>query len=150
MHRGWVLAALVLLLLPGAAIAGMTAVSNLDLEEVTGQTGITLTVAVTVRATSMAWGDSDGFGTYSTAGWVILSSVTMPSVNLSNVTIDAGSDGATSILQIDLGTTNLVQGNLTIGNVIIGTTSTATTQSLGEIRYVGLGVATGAIRLSGH
>jgi len=150
MHRGWVLAALVLLLLPGAAIAGMTAVSNLDLEEVTGQTGITLTVNVTVRATSMAWGDSDGFGTYSTAGWVILSSVTMPSVNLSNVTIDAGSDGTTSILQIDLGTTNLVQGNLTIGNVIIGTTSTATTQSLGEIRYVGLGVATGAIRLSGH
>jgi len=144
------LLAALLVLLPVSAMAGMSAVSDMDLEEVTGQTGITLTMAVTVTATSMAWGDSDGFGTYSTAGWVILSSVTMPSVNLSNVTIDCGSDATTSILQIDLGTTNLIQGNLTIGNVIIGTTASATTQSLGEIRMVGLGVATGAIRISGH
>jgi hypothetical protein len=144
------LLAALLVLIPVSAIAGMSAVSDVDLEEVTGQTGITLTMNVSVSATSMAWGDSDGFGTYSTAGWVILSSVTMPAINLSNVTIDVGSDGTTSILQIDLGTTNLIQGNLTIGNVVIGTTSTATTQSLGEIRMVGLGVSTGAIRISGH
>jgi len=150
LSRLCVIAALVLLLLPGAAMAGMTAVSDFDLEEVTGQTGITITMNVTVVATSMAWGDSDGFGTYSTAGWVILSTVTMPAVNLQGVTIDCGSDGTTSILQIDVGTGNLIQGNLTVGAVIIGTTASASTQSTGEIRMVGLGVRTGAIQLKGH
>jgi len=145
-----VIAALVPLLLPGAAIAGMTAVSDFDLEEVTGQTGITITMNVTVTASSMAWGDSDGFGTYSTQGWVVLSSVTMPSVTLSGVTIDCGSDGSTSILQIDVGTGNLISGDMTVGNVIIGTTAASSTASLGQVRMVGLNVRTGAIRVSGH
>jgi len=144
------LLAALMMILPVSAIAGMSAVSDMDLEEVTGQTGITITMNVTVVATSMAWGDSDGFGTYSTQGWVILSTVTMPAVNLQGVTIDCGSDGSLSILQIDVGTGNLIQGNLTIGAVIIGTTASATTQSIGEIRMVGLGVQTGAIRISGH
>jgi len=150
MQRLWVLAALVLLLLPGVAMAGMTAVSDMDLEEVTGQTGLTITMNVTVTATSIAWGDSDGFGTYSTAGWVILSTVAMPSITLTGVTVDCGSNGTETILQIDMGTSNLISGDLTIGNVIIGTTATATTQSLGQVRMVGLGVRTGAIRMSGH
>jgi len=144
------LLAALLLVLPVSAMAGMTAVSDVDLEEVTGQTGITITMNVTVTATSMAWGDSDGFGTYSTAGWVILSTVAMPSLTLTGVTIDCGSNGTDTILQIDLGTTSLISGNLTIGNVIIGTTASATTASLGEIRMVGLGVTTGAIRIAGH
>jgi len=131
-------------------MAGMTAVSDFDLEEVTGQTGLTVTMNTTVTATSIAWGDSDGFGTYSTAGWVILSSVTMPGISLQGVTIDCGSDGSTSLLQIDVGTGNLISGNLTIGNVIIGTTSTASTQSLGQVQMSGLGIKTGAIRMSGH
>jgi len=141
---------LMLLLLPAAAIAGMTAASDMDLEEVTGQTGITITMNVTMSADSMAWGDSDGFGTYSTAGWLVLSAVSTPSVNMQNVTIDCGSDGTTSILQINLGTSNLIQGNLTIGNVIIGTTASASTASIGEIRMTGLGVKTGAIQVKGH
>jgi hypothetical protein len=131
-------------------MAGMTAVSDVDLEEVTGQTGITITMTVTVEATSMAWGDSDGFGTYTTQGWVILSNVSMPSTNLDGVTIDCGSHGTTSILQIDVGTDNLIEGNLTIGNVIIGTTASASTESIGEIRMVGLGIKTGAIQIQGH
>jgi len=144
------LVAALLMLLPVSAIAGMSAVSDVDLEEVTGQTGITITMNVTVTASSMAWGDSDGFGTYSTQGWVVLSSVTMPSITLSGVTIDCGSDGTNSILQIDVGTGNLISGNLTIGNVIIGTTAASSTASIGEIRMVGLNVQTGAIRISGH
>jgi len=139
-----------LIMIPASAMAGMQAVSDVDLEGVSGQTGITITMAVTVLATSMAWGDSDGFGTYSTMGWVILRNVTLPAVNLSGVTIDAGSDATLAILQIDVGTGNLIQGDLTIGNVVIGTTATATTQSLGEIRATSLGVKTGAIRISGH
>jgi len=141
---------LALVLIPASAMAGMTAVSNADLEEVTGQTGITITMAVTVQASSMAWGDSDGFGTYTTQGWVVLRDVTMPAVNLAGVTIDCGSDATLAILQIDVGTGNLIQGDLTIGNVVIGTTATATTASLGEIRMTALGVKTGAIRISGH
>jgi len=149
MKKLLVLAAL-LMLLPVSAMAGMTAVSDVDLEGVTGQTGITITMNVTVGADTIAWGDSDGFGTYSTQGWLILSSVTMPNVNLQNVTIDCGSDATTAILQINLGTSNLIGGNLTIGNVIIGTTATATTQSIGEIRMVNLGIKTGAIWIMGH
>jgi len=149
MKKLCVLAAL-MLLLPVSAMAGMTAVSDVDLEGVTGQTGITITMNVTVSADSMAWGDSDGFGTYTTAGWLVLSSVTTPSVNLTNVTIDCGSDGTNAILQINLGTSNLIQGNLTIGNVIIGTTSSATTESIGEVRMTGLGIKTGAIQIKGH
>jgi len=141
---------MVLMLLPASAIAGMTAASNLDLEEIAGQTGMTLTMSVTVQADSMAWGDSDGFGTYTTAGWLILSTVTMPTVNMSNVTVDCGSDGTTAILQINLGTSNLIQGNLTIGNMIIGTTASASTQSVGEVRMTNLGVKTGAIQIKGH
>jgi len=150
MRKLSILAVLALMLLPASVMAGMTAVSEMDLEEVSGQTGLTITMNVTVAADSMAWGDSDGFGTYSTQGWLILSTVTMPSVNLQNVTIDCGSDGTTSILQINLGTGNLIGGNLTIGNTIIGTTATATTQSIGEVRMVNLGVKTGAIKLMGH
>jgi len=149
MKKMCLLAAL-LVLIPVSAMAGMSAVADVDMEDVTGQTGITLTMAVNVTATSMAWGDSDGFGTYSTAGWVILSNVALPAINLQGVTIDAGSDGTKSILQIDVGTTNLIQGDLTIGDVIIGTTANATTESLGEIRMVGLGVSTGKIQISGH
>jgi len=150
MRRLGILAAVALMLLPASAMAGMTAASDLDLEEVAGQTGITITMGMTVTADTMAWGDSDGFGSYTTAGWLVLSTVSMPSVNLSNVTIDCGSDGTTSILQINLGTTNLIQGNLTIGNMIIGTTASATTQSVGELRMTNLGVKTGAIQLKGH
>ena len=150
MRRLCVLAALIVMFLPALALAGMTAVSDLDMGEVTGQTGITITMNVTVSADSMAWGDSDGFGTYTTAGWLVLSSVTTPSVNLTNVTIDCGSDGTNAILQINLGTSNLIQGNLTIGNVIIGTTSSATTESIGEVRMTGLGIKTGAIQIKGH
>jgi hypothetical protein len=150
MKKLCLLAALALVLLPASAMAGMTAVSDVDLEGVTGQTGITITMTVTVEATTMAWGDSDGFGTYSTEGWVILSDVTMPNTNLDNVTIDCGSDGTTTILQIDVGNDNLIEGNLTIGDVVIGTTASASTESIGEIRMTGLGIKTGAIRIKGH
>jgi hypothetical protein len=150
MRRLYVWAALLLMLLPTSALAGMTATSDLDLEEVTGQTGMTVSMSVTVVASTIAWGDSDGFGTYVTAGWMILSSVTTPSVNMTNVTIDCGSDATNAFLQINLGTTNLIQGNLTIGSVVIGTASTSSTQSLGEVRMTSLGVKTGAILISGH
>jgi hypothetical protein len=142
---------LALMLIPASAMASMSAVSDVDLEEVTGQTGITIRMSVTVTATSIAWGDSDGFTGYTTEGWVILSSVSMPTTNLDNVTIDCGSNAANqTYLQIDLGTDNLIEGDMTIGNVIIGTTASASTESIGEIRITGLGVKTGQIRIAGH
>jgi len=149
MKKLCILAAL-MLLVPVSAMAGMTAVSDVDLEGVTGQTGITISMTVTVVADSMAWGDSDGFGTYTSAGWLVLSSVSTPNVQLTNVTIDCGSDATNAFLQINVGNGNLIQGNLTIGNVVIGTTSSAATQSIGEVRMTGLGIKTGAIQISGH
>lgn len=144
------LLAALLVFLPVTAMAGMSAVSDVDLEGVTGQTGITITMNVTITASTIAWGDSDGFGTYTSAGWVVLSDVTMPALNLSGVTIDVGSDGTDSVLQIDVGTGNLIQGTMIIGDVVIGTTSSASTESIGEIRVTGLGVKTGAIQIKGH
>jgi hypothetical protein len=138
------------MLLPASAMAGMTAVSDVDLEGVTGQTGITISMTVTVEAATIAWGDSDGFGAYSTQGWVILRDVTQPNISLSNVTIDCGTSGAESVLQIDVGTSNLIEGTMIIGNVVIGSTANATTQSIGEIRMTGLGIKTGAIQIKGH
>jgi len=146
-----VILAALLMLLPVSAMAGMSAVSDTDLEEVTGQVGLTITMTVTVTASTIAWGDSDGFGpTYTSQGWVILSNVTTPNFQLTGVTIDAGSDNSSAYVCINTGATNIISGNMTIGALIIGTTGTATGASTGEIRMTGLGVQVGALIISGH
>ncbi len=149
MKKLLVLVALLLILAPVSAMAGMTSASDVDLEEVTGQVGMTVDMNMSVTATSVAWGDSDGFGTYTTAGWLVLSSVSLPSISLSGVVIDVGGTATTSYLSIAT-SGNLVTGNLTVGAIIIGSSATSSTESLGELRVTGVGVSFGTIRISGH
>jgi len=150
MKKLCILAALLLALVPVTAMAGMTAASDMDLQDVSGQTGITLSMTMRVAATGFAWGDNDGFGTaYTTDGWLILRGVVLPTVSVNGLEIDAGSTANTSYLAITT-TGNLITGSLTIGSVVIGSTTTDTSPSIGEIRVSGIGIGFGTILISGH
>ncbi len=140
---------LALLLLPIAAMAGMSAVTDKDLAAVKGQTGITLQSGMQIAVGSLAWGDSDGFGTYTTAGWLILSSISLPSFH-SGCMIDVGGTASNSYLQITSLPGAGISGDLTIGSVIIGSSANATTRSLGEVRISNISVTSNYTRISGH
>ena len=150
MKKLCVLAALILMLLPMSAMAGMQAASDTELSEVNGQTGITLTMSMSVTAGTVAWGDDNGFATYTTEGWVVLSGVTLPTIALNNVTIDVGGNTTTTYLAIGTGAGNVITGNLTIADVVIGSSATSTTPSAGEIRISGIGISFGTIMIAGH
>jgi len=139
-----------LLLVPIAALAGMTAISDSELQDVEAQAGITITATVAMTASSMAWQDNDGFTSCTSTGAVILSGLVMPSIAISMVNIDAGTCSGTSWLAIDTGTSNLISGDMTIGDIVIGTTDTATTQSLGKFTQRGIGISFGTIKIAGH
>jgi hypothetical protein len=149
MKKFCILAALVLLLAPISAMAGMSIASNEDLQDVTGQTGVTISMTMNVTATGVGWGDDDGFLGYTTEGWVVLRNVSMPSISLSGVDIDVGGDGTTSYIAIST-YGNIITGNLTIGDLVIGSSATSTAPSAGEIRVQGIGIGFGTIRISGH
>lgn len=152
MKKFLVLAALILLLLPVSAMAGMTSASDTDLEGVKGQTGITLSMSMSVTAGQVLWGDSDGFTAttaYTTQGWLILSSVTLPSIAVTDVSIDVGSSATTTYLGIAT-TGNIITGNLTVGAIVLGSTTTTTTPSLGELQVKSIGVSFGTIKISAH
>jgi hypothetical protein len=146
-----ILAVLLMVLAPVSAMAGMTAASDMDMADVSGQTGITISMTMSVTATGFAWGDDDGFGaTYTDPGWVVLSGLSLPTIALSGVTIDAGTSAAgTSRLQI--GTVgNIISGDLTIDAVVIGDGPAAVAPSIGEIRVTGIAVGFGNILIGGH
>ncbi|MBI5844265.1 MAG: hypothetical protein HZB23_06315 [Deltaproteobacteria bacterium] len=149
MKKLLVIAAMLLLLAPVSAMAGMTTASELELEDVTGQVGMTIDMSMNVVATDVAWGDSDGFGTYTTAGWLRLRNVTLPTISINGLVVDQGTGAGVSYIALAT-TGNLITGSLTIESVVVGSTATATTESLGELRVGGIGVSFGTIRISGH
>ena len=149
MKKLLVIAALLLLLAPVSALAGMTSASEIEMEDVTGQVGMTIDMSMSVVATDVAWGDSDGFGTYTTAGWLHLRNVTLPTISVNGLVVDQGTGGTVSYIALAT-TGNLITGSLTIQSVVVGNTATATTESLGELRVGGIGVSFGTIRISGH
>jgi hypothetical protein len=120
------------------------------MQEVDGQTGITISMTMSMTATGMAWEDNDGFGTCTSTGAVILSGVTMPGISLSSVVIDAGTCAGVSYVAIDTGTDNIVAGTMTINSLIIGSSDTAATQSLGKFVQRDVGISFGVIEISGH
>jgi hypothetical protein len=144
-----ILAILLLVLAPASAMAGMTAASDMDLSDVSGQTGIVISMNMAVTATGFAWGDDDGFAGYPDAGWVVLRDITMPTIALSGVTIDAGTTGGSSRVQIGTGG-NIITGDMRIGAIVIGSTSTAATPSIGEVVITGIGIGFGNILIGGH
>jgi hypothetical protein len=153
MKKILVLAACVLLLLPVSAMAGMTAfmgmdeLSNSEMSDVTGQTGITIDVDLAVTGGYIAWGDDDGCtnGTVLGAtGYLILSTVTMSNVHITGLEIDACSDGTTTYLDIYVPTLTLNQrvhairlaatadfgAGLSLGSLIIGSMTYSSTSVL--------------------
>jgi hypothetical protein len=137
-------------LVPLAAWAGMTAISDTELQNVKGQTGITISMDTAMAATGIGWEDSDGYDSTSTTGAVILSGVTVPSLSMNNVLIDAGTSSAgTSFLQIATGQ-HTVTGTFTISSVIIGTSLTATGPSLGKFQVTGVDMSFGTVKIAGH
>ena len=61
-------------MMPFASFAKTTAVSDSDLGAVTAQSGVSidfsnLTIS-NVSISAQSWGDTDGFGTYTSPGWV--------------------------------------------------------------------------------
>ena len=95
-------------MMPFASFAKTTAVSDSDLGAVTAQSGVSidfsnLTIS-NVSISAQSWGDTDGFGTYTSPGWVgaqmnLIGDV----VGVSGVmNIDVGSSGTSTRLNIDL------------------------------------------------
>jgi len=101
--------ALILLMVPVAAMAGMNAfmdmdeMSNTEMAALTGQTGITMNAVLTVNSGYVAWGDTDGCGTtLATDGWLTLSGIHVDSLAITGQTIDICRVGGTSWLTIGI------------------------------------------------
>jgi hypothetical protein len=138
-------------LVPLCAWAGMTAITDTELQNVKGQTGITISMDASMGATGMAWYDSDGYATStSTAGAVILSDVTLPSTSITGLQIDAGTESGTSYLYLTNTGGNIVTGDMTIGDLIIGSNLTSSSASLGEFQITGCSMTFTQIKISGH
>ncbi|MBI5844264.1 MAG: hypothetical protein HZB23_06310 [Deltaproteobacteria bacterium] len=141
---------IMLVVFPALALGGMVLMDEeMEFEGVTGQVGMTVNMSMNLTASTIAWGDSDGFGTYTTAAWLIYNGVTLPTIALSNVVVDVGTGGGVSYVALET-TGNIITGNLTIQSIIVGSSATSTTQSLGELRIAGMAVSFGTIRISGH
>jgi hypothetical protein len=156
MKKLLVLAAVLLLLAPATAMAGMTAfmdmdeLSNNELADTTGQAGITLRASLTiVTGGYIGWGDDDGCTTTvatTAQGWLTLSSIWSTGINLTDVTVDVCSDGTQSWLTIGVPTMTLNQGvrAIKVGSQI------NTDSSLGELQIVNLSIAAVTLQVRGH
>lgn len=140
----------VIAMIPLAAWAGMTAITDTEMQDVKGQTGITISMDLAVSAGDMGWLDTDGFTGATGAGAVILSGVSLPTISLSSVTIDAGTNTTGSFLSIDTGATNMIAGTMVIQDLVIGSALTATASSLGKFQVNDVAISFGAIKISGH
>jgi len=133
---------LALMLAPAMAIAGMAGISDSELSQVQGQTGITLEMSLSVSIDAAGWGDDDGFGaTYTDPGWVVLDGVTLPTIRFGGG-FDAGTDpgtGHSALFWTTMGV-NLVEGDLTIDAIRIQDDYAAAGDSLGEIQIPGVAI----------
>lgn len=119
--------ALILLMVPVAAMAGMNAFMDMDemssteMAALTGQTGITMNAQITINDGYIAWGDSDGCGgtTATTDGWLTLSGINVASLTITGQTIDICRVGGTSWLTIGIPALT-VQGS--VANIYIDST----------------------------
>lgn len=142
------LLAAVLMIIPASVMAGMTALNETDMNDVTGQTGISIDSdmsAITVGY--LAWTDDDGFGTPLTShtGALTLSTITN-TMTMDNLQIDCGSDASTSYLAITLPSTS---GDVTIAAIRIGTAPTLG-GSLGAITLGNVSNSGSTIKIYAH
>jgi hypothetical protein len=66
------------------SVMAMTTIADNDLSTVTGQSGVSIGADVTMNITAdvIAWGDSDGIGGATTAGWVGLSALNINTMRI--------------------------------------------------------------------
>jgi len=156
MKKSLVIAAVLVMLLPVSAMAGMTAfmdmdeLSSTDMSDVTGQTGITIYAAVTIINGYVSWSDSDGCTAFGTAGFVTLSTIKSSLISVNGLTIDACNDGTTSYVSISIPTITL---NQSISAIRIGTAHAVGTNggpSIGRIDQSNVTISASTLRISGH
>jgi len=153
------------------SVLAMTAISDDEMAQVTGQRGVSINVDVTANLSigTIAWGDSDGFAGYSNAGFVGIEGLdltihfsgrhdgpfatTGPSavgyMGNKPITIDVGSDtlGWTTQVRIGLPTSHLtvseLQADIFISGVTAGAPTSTTAQQLGAIYMNGIEILLG-------
>jgi hypothetical protein len=156
MKKVLVLVAVLALLLPASAMAGMTAFMNMDelsssdMSDVTGQTGITIYASVTILNGYVSWSDDDGCTAFTTAGFVTLSTIKSAMISVNGLTIDACDDGSTSYISISIPTLTL---NQSISAIRIGTqhaVGLAGGPSIGRIDQTNITISNSVLRISAH
>jgi hypothetical protein len=148
----------VLMLVPFTAF-GLEALSEDVLDDVTGQAGVSINLSVSIASVTMdtlAWGDSDGVGTSTDAGWVGLSNFSMTGIQvhpradwvfgtdaskalLQFVTIDVATDptgvlydGATYV-HINPGTLEIMVADMTTDVALGADAAAGLNQTLGSV-----------------
>lgn len=153
MKKGLLVIALAALLaLPLAAVAGMWSITDNEMEDVTGQAGITIDMTMEVTAGYVAYGDDDGSGAYSTGGFFTLSGMTINNggagtgMNLSGLTIDVGNNGTDTALIIGLPS---ISGDIGFSSLKLGTAAD-TGNSLGSLTIGDLATSASTIYIKAH
>ncbi|MFP4476541.1 MAG: DUF6160 family protein [Desulfatibacillaceae bacterium] len=154
MKKGLLIIALAALLaLPMSAMAGMWSITENEMEDVTGQAGITIDMAVQVTSGYIAYGDADGdaTGTYDTEGFFTLSGMALNdgaggAMDLSGLTIDVGTNAGTSALVIGLPS---ISGEVSFDDILLGATADSG-DSLGSLTLGDLGTSSSTITITAH
>ena len=122
-----------------------TAISDSDLETVVAEAGVNisfnyLTVGGTVGLSVASWGDSDGFGSYTNAGFAGINAVTITG-NLTTLSgtanLDIGTSGSTTSVGIIMPT------------VTLGTMNAAATLNLSTAKDLSGGNVLGLLGVAG-
>jgi hypothetical protein len=132
-----------------------SAITDSDLQAITAQEGVTVDMSgltVTVSMAEQAWGDGDGFGaTYTKAGWVGATDVTIPTIGFTGeLTIDVGTDaGGTTAIKVGL--PSLVLNGDVYQTVALGDSEKTLTQVLGTSYMHNVNVSTsGSLVITAH
>jgi hypothetical protein len=140
-----------LLVVPVAALAGMWSITDSEMEDVTGQTGVTIDMSLQVTAGYIAYGDDGVTATYTGPGFLTLAGMTVGgatggALNLTNLTVDAGSTGTTSALIIGLPT---LSGKIAFSALKLGSVANDGT-SLGSLTLGDLTTSGSTIVVKAH
>jgi hypothetical protein len=148
-----------LLVISPLALFAKTAISDNDLEDVTAETGVSITfnnvtVVGPIGLTAASWGDSDGFTNYSSAGYAGMNGVSLTGnlTTLSNAAvIDVGTSGAITRVNIVMPTITLGTMNVDATMKLSGSKDLTGGNILGVVAMRGFSTqAIGAIQVFAH
>lgn len=144
---------MMLLTLPMTVFARMDSLTEDDMGEVTGQTGITMDLTWQLNNSYLAWTDDDGFGTTvsQNEGSLTLYGLTIDDsgapITISGITLDVGTNlsGDTYLL---MGLPS-IEGQLGVQEIYIGS-QIASGGSLGRVFIGDLNMENSTIRVTAH